>query len=286
MTVATRSLVLSILGAALWAAAAEPAAPPLLSLDFESAAVGPYTDDLVTKDVPNLKWTHLYDRAAIVVSDPPSTNKALQITYPVGALGPKEGGGQFLVDLPPSEELWLSYRVKFTKGFDFKLGGKLPGLTSGGGTYTGGNVPKNGEGWSARYMWGRRNNILLYLYYMGMKGSYGENHELLGAKPVPNVWHRLTEHIKVNSDGKSDGLIEVWYDGKKYLTCDKLRLRGDGKGLIDSFYFSTFHGGNTRDWVPSVTSTALFDDFLISTTPPANLTTPPAGNQRATSARR
>jgi hypothetical protein len=42
--------------------------------------------------------------------------------------------------------------------------------------------------------------------------------------------------------------------------------------LIDSFYFSTFFGGDDASWAPSVDCSASFDDIVVSTTAPNYLT--------------
>jgi hypothetical protein len=68
--------------------------------------------------------------------------------------------------------------------------------------------------------------------------------------------------------GQEDGIIEVWFDGKKVYSDHARRLRIGEQGRIDSFYFSTFHAGNSADWAPSVNSAARFDDIRITREPP------------------
>lgn len=251
-----------------FAAAAEA---PIVHVQFDSDAVGPYTSEMLKRDWGKITWANLYDRAHIVFDEEAGRGNVLRIDYPKGAVGPGQGGGQFVVPLPPSEELWLSYCLKFGKGFDFRLGGKLPGLTSGGGKYTGGRIPKEGDGWSARYMWKRGGKAIVYLYYVDMPGKWGENLRLEGAAFTPGTWHQITQHIKVNTPGEANGVLEVWFDGKKVLSCANLRFRIGEKGPIDSFYFSTFHGGGSREWAPRVDSFCFFDDFLVSREPPGYL---------------
>jgi hypothetical protein len=186
------------------------------------------------------------------------------MSYPRGAVGPSEGGGQFEVTLPPARELWLSYFVKFGEGFDFRLGGKLPGLTSGGDTFTGGNKPTRGEGWSARFMWRKNGEAVVYLYHVEMPGKWGEDLPLGGFHFETGKWHRITEHIRVNAADQADGILEAWIDGRKLLSRSDVRFRIGEQGLIDSLYFSTFHGGNTAEWGPEVDCVAFFDEFVVS----------------------
>jgi len=269
MIAVVRSSTLILLGLVrLCLPAADPA---LLRIDFEQNALGEYTDQAIKSEWPGVRWTSFAGRATIAATTPGRPNKALKITYPAGSLGPMEGGGQFSAFLPPSQEMWLTYSVKFAKGFDFRLGGKLPGLASGGSAYTGGNIPKDGKGWSARYMWLSRNRLVLYVYDMDMTGKFGTNMPLNKVTIVPEQWYRLTQRIRLNTGNKANGVIEVWVNGLKTLSRGDIRWRADDKGLIDTMCFSTFHGGNLDTWRPTVTSYAYFDDFIISSKPPVDL---------------
>ena len=241
--------------------------PLVLAVDFEKSNEGVYQASEVAADWPNLSWQNLADRAGIIDSHEAEFNKVLKIFYPQGSVGPSQGGGQFLQAIVPAKELWLSYQVKFAENFDFRLGGKLPGLTSGGAKYSGGTIPKLGQGWSARYMWRKNGEAIIYLYHMKMPGSWGEDLALEGARFKPGQWHTLVQHIRVNEMNKADGVLEVWVDGKKRLSRSDIEFRGQPQALIDSFYFSTFHGGNTPEWAPKQDTTAYFDNFIISTAP-------------------
>ncbi|MCF2948895.1 polysaccharide lyase [Paraglaciecola aquimarina] len=235
-----------------------------LEVNFNNSPIGPYQKSSIVSDWPQLKWQALSQRAEIVPND--SNDHSLKIYYPKGAVGPSQGGGQFLLPLQPATDLWLSYQVKFDPNFDFRLGGKLPGLTSGGSKYTGGNKPTKGEGWSARYMWREDGEAIIYLYYMDMKGKWGDDLTLAGFHFQPNEWHTLVQHIRINDMQQSNGVLEVWIDGDKKLSKTDLKFRAQETAIIDSFYFSTFHGGNTKDWAPKHDSYAYFDNFIISKT--------------------
>jgi hypothetical protein len=169
-----------------------------------------------------------------------------------------------LLNLPPADEYELSYRVKFEQGFDFRLGGKLPGLTSGGETFTGGIHPEKGEGWSARFMWREGGTAEQYLYEVDSKEEWGEGHGFEGVVLEPGKWYEFRQRIKLNAPDGRDGRIRAWINGEKVLDLKGLRLRIGGQGYIDSFYFSTFHGGQTPEWAPAHNSFARFDDIRIS----------------------
>ena len=238
------------------AAAEEP-----LHVTFDELAPGPYVQDQAKQEWPGLKWFALQDRARIV--DGGADQRYLEVTYPQGKFGPAENGGQFLVHLPPRQEYWLDYFVMFRPGFDFRLGGKLPGLCGNGSLSTGGNNHP-GDAWSARYMWKREGGVCVYLYHMDQKGKYGDSVTLPDCHFEPGQWHRLTQHLKVNTNEDRNGVLEVWFDGRKVIERTDLRLRSGDKAPVDTLYFSTFHGGNTMDWAPKNDSYACYDNFLIT----------------------
>ncbi|MBL9083255.1 MAG: hypothetical protein JNK76_15685 [Planctomycetales bacterium] len=235
---------------------------------FERSAPGPYGIEEIRADWPGYGGSGDFGRGTIV-QDGPSQGKALRVAYPKDAVGPKTGGMQFVVPLPPADEYWLTYHVKFEEGFDFRKGGKLPGLTSGGSKFTGGRGATSGDGWSARYMWKDGGKLQVYLYHTDMKGEYGDGIYVPDARFTPGRWHELTQHIKLNNGDATDGVLEVWFDGRPALQRTDIRYRLGGRGPIDSFYFSTFHGGNSADWAPQNDSFARFDDFSLERTRPA-----------------
>ena len=232
-----------------------------IAVDFDTASPGVYCDAQARTDWPGLQWFALRDRGTIVTG--PDQQQCLRIAYPEGSVGPGEGGGQFRVNLPPRDEYYLSYRVKFEEGFDFRRGGKLPGLCGGRGN-TGGQSP-TGDGWSARYMWGREGRLTIYLYHLEQRSRYGES-LATGFRLEPGRWYRLTQRIRVNDPDRSDGELQVWVDGAEVLFRDDLRFRNVAGAQVDIFYFSTFHGGNTPDWAPQRDSFARFDRFRIGAT--------------------
>ena len=138
------------------------------------------------------------------------------------------------------------------------------------GTYTGGVHPDNGEGWSARYMWVQRNagvEAIVYFYYVDMSSQYGDS--VNSAKYFETgKWYRLTQRIKLNENNLSNGIMQVWIDGNEVINNTDVRYRLWGKGDIDSFYFSTFHGGASEDWSPQNDSFALFDNIKVTKSKP------------------
>jgi hypothetical protein len=205
-------------------------------------------------------------------------NYSLRVGFPAGSVGPGEGGAQFPVvfdniqgvDQPLYEELHLSYYLKFEEGFDFRLGGKLPGLMGGGNSWvrSGGNQPDGTNGWTLRFMWRRDGRLVIYAYVPpSANGKWGS--ERWGQDidcdftAVPGKWHRIDQYVNVGTPGKDDGKLIIWIDGVKKLSIDDMRFWDieNEFGRIGGIYFSTFHGGNSPGWGPLHDSYMQFADF-------------------------
>ena len=258
------ALFLAVLTGAANLTGKEPKPRNEIRVDFDAHPEGAYEMRIFRKDWSNAFLGKFHQRAAIMAE---STGNSLRVNYPRGSLGPNEGGGQFRERLAPRDAYRLSYRVLFEKDFDFRRGGKLPGL-GGGRANTGGEKPV-GDGWSARYMWGEGGNLSLYLYHLDQKTDYGDRIELK-AKAIPGHWLQLEQEVTVNDPGKENGSIRIRIDSKLALDKQGLSLRGEVKpdvALVDQFLFSTFHGGGNKDWAPRRDSHARFDDLAITPLP-------------------
>lgn len=198
-----------------------------------------------------------------------SGEKALKITYPSDRIG----GGSGAWKLPPEKEYYLSYWVKFSNDFDFDgskhSGGKLPGLAGAGGYCSGGQTCNGNNGFSARYMWGKEGRAKLYLYHMDKPTQWGENFWFKDGEGEDiyfqrGQWHNLIQRVKINDGYKSNGEIDIWMDGEQVISLQGIRFVTNNQG-IDALMFSTFHGGNSSDWLPDYEVYSYFDDFVIST---------------------
>jgi len=215
-----------------------------------------------------------------IIYDSLLQNHVLRLKYPKGCVGTGIQGStpcavQLHVPLEtPGDTMWLSYKVFFEPGFDFRKGGKLPGFC-GGKCYTGGKKPLVGDGWSARIMWRDEGKIEQYIYSIDQRSKYGESAlwNLGGQNPQAQFetgkWNTLRTKLilnSVNEEGKGarNGIIQCWFNKDLVLSLDSIRFRDFSSVHIDQLYFSTFHGGSAPYWAPRTDSYTRFDDFVIS----------------------
>lgn len=171
------------------------------------------------------------------------------------------------------DEIYVQYKVKFPRGFNFVLGGKLPG--AGGGTLPAGGKKVDENGFTVRIMWrgeekGKRSRIVQYVYSLDKdpKEKWGRDMQWRNENGnfyfTPGKWQTLKTRIKMNTPGKNNGMIQSWLDGKIALT-EKVKFRNNNNLGTDTFIFTTFFGGNTEEWSPKKEEKILFDEFKIYT---------------------
>lgn len=191
----------------------------------------------------------------------------------------------------PYDALFLAYRIKAKSGFDFRLGGKLPGLC-GGSCPVGGQAvseseepggPSHAVGWSARSMWRRDGELQQYVYAPSLDGEWGSEFWYLSehgrrVSLADNKWHTIEHFVQMDSykqernpvTGKVSvkhyyGRIVAWVDGAEVLRVGGIRFRDDDSFGIDQLKISTYMGGNSSYWAPKVDSFLQFDDVVVST---------------------
>ncbi|MGB0849386.1 MAG: polysaccharide lyase [Thiolinea sp.] len=236
-----------------------------LKITFNNHQPALYEQKQLSQDWHNIMWNGTRNRARILRDPKNSGNNVLRVKYPANVVGPWHSGSQFFAHLPAANEYWLTYKVRFQPGFDFKKGGKLPGLGSGDGRYAGGRKPYNGDGWTSRLMWLEDGRIVPYLYYVGMpKSSRFGHHWPVDARIKRGQWQEITQRVRVNSPGQRNGLYEIWLDGRLVTRRSDMVWRYGNKAPVNAFFFSTFHGGAGLDWAPRWDSYIDFDDISIS----------------------
>ena len=232
------------------------------TVGFEHAD-GPYTLERATLDFGRPYYADLGRAEIVHLAD---AKPALKVTTQAKTFGWLKSGAHLFSNIPPRDAYTLEYDVRFGEadgtGFDFRQGGKLPGL-SGGISTSGGRKPR-GDGWTVRYMWREKGALVVYVYHLDLQGKYGDDLPL-NVKAVPGQWYKLKLQVKLNSaDEMKDGAIKVWIDGKPVLEKTDLRFRTGKQAPIDHFFFAHFWGGQDASWAPVVTSSTYFRNFRLS----------------------
>ncbi|PMR78237.1 hypothetical protein C1H70_15830 [Halomonas urumqiensis] len=191
----------------------------------------------------------------------------LRVTYPAGTSSPsdsEEGGAGFYARaeaLEGAERACLSYQVRFESGFDFVKGGKLPGLY-GGDSPSGGDKVDGESGFSMRLMWREQGQGELYPYVVGLEGvSVGR-----GNWTFPTgEWISVEQELILNDPDEANGVARLWIDGRPVLEQRDIVYRTTPELTIDGLMFSTFFGGNGKEWRTPRDQHADFADFRFYT---------------------
>jgi hypothetical protein len=162
----------------------------------------------------------------------------------------------------------LRYRVRFSPGFDFVRGGKLPGLYGGRG-HSGGVQPTGEDGFSMRLMWRESGQGEVYAYLPGSGARHGVS--LLRGRWhfVPGRWHQVTQQILLNTPGQADGLLRMWLDGVAVGEASGLRFRDHPAVRIDGVFVDLFFGGNDDSWAARADTHVDLAEFTVVAPAPA-----------------
>jgi len=242
----------------------------ILFSDFDSDPIGTYT----TTDLAN-QWSATSSagieqgRVAIEAGENNNHGNVMRIKYEANKRGLGAGGVQWKTRIPSSDELYVSYWVKFQEGFDFVRGGKIPGL-AGGTMNTGGKKPNGLDGWSGRMMWRPIGEAVQYVYFPDQKNITGKDFpwDVNSQKSfIPGKWHKVETRIKMNTPGIRNGVIQSWFDGELAVDEQSIRFRDVDTFAIDYFLFSTFFGGGDDTWATTKEEYTYFDNIIVSTKP-------------------
>ena len=238
-------------------------------------------------------------------------------TAPASTFLPNHPKFKLPVGTREPDEMYLRYYVKFGASVALdplckSQGGKLPGIMGDITIAGNGGVKVNGtNGWSMRQGYEMPcdvNNpaypgVLLstYAYHALMAGLYGDGwvYTQYGDDGVlmPEKWVCLEQHVKVNTPGVQDGLVEAWVDGKLVFRKDNAYMRAlppyvipaqsaakepwwepsTYKLGIRTVNYAMHHGGKT----PPTVAFDIFTDQTVAATSrigcmPDGITPPPA----------
>jgi len=188
-----------------------------------------------------------------------------------------------MVRIPVVDEAWSDYWIRFADGWIPGWGGKLPGFRGGQGRAYGCN-PEEPDGWSTRLMWNEgwrppdERGMRLYLYKQDRDSRCGDSTPFNPRFPVEGRWHRITQHVRVNTPGNKDALIRQYVNGNLTLEVKNIALRGDvGQNVarIERFWINVFRGGASDNWaVPKDTQIDFKDFYVLDCQPDFSRTDP------------
>jgi hypothetical protein len=178
---------------------------------------------------------------------------------------------------------YISAYLKFMPGFDFNYGGKLPiGLVGHGPSSWipwGGTNPKDGNGFSVRFMWRGPNYynvdypcLEMYTYYMKGAGKYGSEFRLGPTDSTPiqiqtGRWYHLGLGVNLGT-GTNDGWIKGYLDGQLIRAINGLQFKNYySQHFINATPMWFFSGGNTQAWVPAINSYIRVYGWRIGSSP-------------------
>lgn len=234
-----------------------------------SGASGPCTVEQWKRDWPQCQWGDgVKDgRLSIVERD---GRKAWRVDYQPGEIGTEKGGVGWRCPIAPRRAVELSYTVRFSEGFEWVKGGKLPGLCGGPENVSGGRRADGTNGFSIQLMWRAEGRGEAYVYHRNQQSNYGDSFafpsdfRFTAGKPI-----RVRLRVTMNDPGAKNGSAEVWIAQGADATERQVLSRGDLEWrtidsiLIDSIQFETFHGGGDRSWAPTRPCSAEFADVGI-----------------------
>lgn len=193
-------------------------------------------------------------------------------------------GNSPIVDLSKANEMTFGYSIFFEEGYNFNLGGKLPGLYGGinddvAATCSGGR--HNPGCWSARLMFRQKGEAELYLY---IPPGVNQNDNKCGKKAnskcpstgygnsvgrgtwnwTPGKWMTVVQRLKLNTPGKADGEAEVFINGKSVLNVKGITWRTNKAAVARGVQMQIFHGGHTKQWASPKDQDVHFADFSVS----------------------
>ncbi len=237
-----------------------------IEINFQKEKLGPYTKKQIKKAWKNPEIVTTSVNPEIVKD---GNKKVLQIGFSKGKFGKKDKASWHMKLKKSYEELYCQYKIKFEKGFDWRLGGKLPG-------FAGGDKPGGGKhsikGFSSRIMWRAKGEMHQYSYYPSDSANYGTGfwwHNLCSKKMErlkfkPGKWHTIKMKIKMNNNWEDPGYIICWLDKKLALHQEVKWRQKEAKYGIEWFMFTLFFGGNNKSFAPRKDCKIYFDDFIIS----------------------
>ncbi|KIY73850.1 polysaccharide lyase family 14 protein [Cylindrobasidium torrendii FP15055 ss-10] len=252
-----------------------------------------YASPLDENSLASLNPTMIKQNPGITFGQSPDGESALVATYPQGSYTLNHGNGGFsfylipgadIVDLSNAREVTFTYSVFFEEGFDWNLGGKLPGLFGGdavdsAASCSGGRQDGRSNCFSVRLMFRSGGAGELYVYlppgqsqdYCGQPGNvcnaaYGDSLGRGAFSFTAGSWNTVTMRVRTNTVGQQDGEVELWVDGRSVLEQKGLvMITADNQKTL-GMMMQTFFGGGSAKYASPKDQKAYFSGIAIAVT--------------------
>ena len=205
----------------------------------------------------------------------PLLGKACRVKIGEGSNGAMNVGYKFKKQTGGEPEaIFFRYYLRLGDDWNQTLeGGKMPGIS---GTYGvagwGGRKSDGTNGWSARGAFMRsipKGNPLVgthpigtYCYHADQPGTYGDIwpwQKGYRGYLVKNRWYAVEQYLKMNTPGKTDGILRAWVDGRLAFEKADIRFRKAPHLRIEQIWMNVYHGGKK----PSPRDQHLFIDNVV-----------------------
>ena len=215
----------------------------------------------------------------------------LKVTFPANRCASDGGilGYTTPPGLLPARAVTFGYRVFFPDTYDFRYGGKLPGLKIGAGAASGGDWSPGAA--TFRVMWRTDGAATAYVYYAkpesadpnslsdqvpayakiavptGTAGhSVWQEGKVADALPrfKRGAWNDVSIAIRVNAPNQADGLMAMTVNGVSKSFDQMKWLLGNGD--VQSIALDSWYGGSGSDcdkWAPKTPQVLVFSKFVL-----------------------
>jgi hypothetical protein len=236
------------------------------SQDFNDDTLGIYRLNELYQDFYTTYTPDAYGSDLITI-EMKDGSKVCRNRYPAGQYGTQGNGGTGTIfesypgGMVGQTELYLSYNLYFEDGFDWGLGGKLPGLLGKPMPISGTHITYD-QAFRVMFMWQGQGDVHFYCYDHDNPTIYGRSNGVFGTPLPRGEWVSLTMRLSLNDVGSKNGFLEAYVNGRLVKQWSGLNFRNHNYD-IDTLYVETFMGGNDISWAPDHTQYMWMDDFFV-----------------------